>query len=40
MLKSIEEVYYMIDEIVQHGIQNTPKKGGWSKLTMSEVITI
>lgn len=39
MLKSIEEVYYIIDEIVQHGIQNTPK-GRRSKLTMSEIITI
>ena len=40
MLKSIEEVYYVIDEIVQHKIQKTPKKGRPSKLTMSEVITI
>lgn len=40
MLKSIEEVYYIIDEIAKHGMQNTPKKGRRSKLTMSEVITI
>jgi hypothetical protein len=40
MLKSIEEVYYIIDEIVQHVIQNTSKKGRRSKLTMSEIITI
>lgn len=40
MLKSIEEVYYMIDEIVQHGIKKKSKRGRPSKLTMSEVITI
>lgn len=40
MLNNIEEVYYIIDEIVQHGIQNTPKKGRRSKLSMSEIITI
>lgn len=40
MLKSIEEVYYMIDEIVQYGIQNEPKKGRRGKLSMSEIITI
>lgn len=40
MLKSIEEVYYMIDEIVQHEMQNISKKGRRSKLTMSETITI
>jgi hypothetical protein len=40
MLKSIEEVYYMIDEIVQHGIQISPKKGRRGKLSMSEIITI
>lgn len=40
MLKSIEEVYYMIDEIVQHEIKNIPKKGRRSKLSMSEIITI
>ena len=40
MLKSIEEVYYVIDEIVQHAIEKCPKKGRKSKLTMSEVITI
>ncbi len=40
MLKSIEEVYYMIDKIVQHEIKNTPKKGRRSELSMSEIITI
>lgn len=40
MLKSIEEVYYIIDEIVKHGIQNISKKGRGSKLIMSEIITI
>lgn len=40
MLKSIEEVYCMIDEIVKHGIKNICKKGRRSKLTMSEMITI
>lgn len=40
MLKSIEEVYYIVDEIVQHGIQKNRKKGRKSKLAMSEIITI
>jgi hypothetical protein len=40
MLKSIEEVYFIIDEIVQHGICEKSKKGRKSKLTMSELITI
>lgn len=40
MLKSIEEVYYIIDEIVRHGVRSQIKVGRKSKLTMSEVITI
>lgn len=40
MLKSIEEVYYIIDEIVQHVIEKKAKKGRKQKLTMSEMITI
>lgn len=40
MLKSIEEVYWIIDEIVKHGISNEHKKGRRSKLTVSETITI
>jgi hypothetical protein len=40
MLKSIVEVYCIIDEIVKHGIKNYVQKGRKSKLTMSEVITI
>lgn len=40
MLKSIEEVYYIVDEIVKYGIQDNFQKGRKSKLTMSEVITI
>lgn len=40
MLKSIEEVYYVIDEIVQNVFQEKTKKGRRSKLTMSEIITI
>ena len=26
MLKSIEEIYYIIDEIVKYGIQNTKRE--------------
>lgn len=40
MLKSIEEVYYIIDEIVQHGIKRVSKRGRRDKFMMSEVITI
>lgn len=40
MLKSIEEVYYVIDEIVQHGFEDFSKRGRKGKLSMSEVITI
>jgi len=40
MLKSIEEVYYIVDEIVQNKFQKTLKRGRRSKLTMSETITI
>ena len=40
MLKSIEEVYYIVDEIVQSKFQKKPKRGRRSKLTMSEIITI
>ena len=40
MLKSIEEVYYIIDEIVKNGISNISKKGRKSKLSISEMITI
>ena len=40
MLKSIEEIYYIIDEIVKYGIQNTKKRGRRSKLSTSEIITI
>ena len=39
MLKSIEEIYYIIDEIVKYGIQNT-KRGRRSELSISEIITI
>ena len=34
MLKSIEEIYYIIDEIVKYGIQNT-KKRRRSKLSIN-----
>ena len=40
MLKSIEEVYYIIDEIVQNGITQKSKQGRKSKMTVSEVITV
>jgi hypothetical protein len=40
MLKSIEEVYYIIDEIVKHEMKNLKKIGRKRKLTISEVITI
>jgi len=40
MLKSIEEVYCIIDEVVKLGIIKSSKIGRKSKLTMSEVITI
>lgn len=40
MLKSIEEIYYMIDEIVQSAIQKTSKRGRRSKLSISEALTI
>ena len=40
MLKSIEEVYYMVDEIVKCGISREEKRGRKSKLTASEAITI
>jgi len=36
MLKSIEEIYYIIDEVVKNILKNETKKGRKSKLTMSE----
>lgn len=40
MIKCIEEIYYIIDKIVKHGIEKKEKRGRKSKLTMSEIITI
>ena len=39
MLKSIEEAYYIVDEIAQRGVKSK-KKGRKGKLSLSEVITI
>lgn len=40
MLKSIEEVYYIIDEIVQQEIANHVKIGRKSKLSATGAITL
>lgn len=40
MLKSIEEVYYIVDEIVQHEVKAATKRGRISSLTISDVITL
>src|SRR5574338_254598 len=40
MLKSIEEVYYIIDEIVQPCIEKKSKIGRPGKLSKSEIMTI
>ena len=40
MLKSIEEVYCIIDKIVQQEIANHVKIGRKSKLSVAEVITL